>query len=168
MVVLANVIIDGELWNYHVTKDGRVFSLNYRKTGKTKEAKVHKNDKGYNVLCLYDENGKQKTARVARLVATAYIPNPENKSEVDHINRVRADDRVENLRWVTHIENSNNKGEYPKNKKGSKPVKCIETGIVYPSVMEVTRQLGFNFRHISACCIGKQKTAYGFTWQYVV
>ena len=44
---------------------------------------------------------------------------------------------------------------------------CIETGLVYPSTMEVERQLGFAQSHISMCCRGKRKTAYGFHWKYV-
>lgn len=51
-------------------------------------------------------NGKNRF--VHRLIAEAFIPNPDNLPEVDHLNRNRADNRVENLRWVTHKENSRN------------------------------------------------------------
>lgn len=52
---------------------------------------------------------RKKKLRVHRIVAETFIPNPENKSEVDHINRIRNDNRVENLRWVTREENLQNR-----------------------------------------------------------
>ena len=55
------------------------------------------------------KNGKGKRCKVHRLVAEAFIPNPSNAREVDHINTMRNDNRVENLRWVTHKENMCNK-----------------------------------------------------------
>lgn len=164
-------MIDGELWNYHVTRDGRVFSLNYNRTGEVKELKPCISDCGYNRVELWN-NGTMKKVKVSRLVALIYIPNPNNKPEVDHINRIRTDDRVENLRWVTKSENALNRGKYkkpnfPKNTKNSKPVRCIETGVVYPSTNEVQRQLGFSQGHISNCCNGIRKTCSGFHWEYV-
>lgn len=104
--------------------------------------------------------------QVAKLVALAYIENPENKPTVDHINRIRSDDRVENLRWATYSEQGYNR-KNPKNIKSSKPVMCVETGIIYPSLHEVERQLGFSNEYICNCCNGKFKTAYGYHWQYV-
>lgn len=53
---------------------------------------------------------RKKHLRVHRIVAETFIPNPENKPEVDHINRIRNDNRVENLRWVTRLENAQNRG----------------------------------------------------------
>ena len=63
----------------------------------------HPNSKGY--LCV-QVNGK--TYKVHRLVAECYIPNPENKPFIDHINRRKHDNRVENLRWATNSENMRN------------------------------------------------------------
>lgn len=166
-----NAIVNGELWNYHVTRDGRVFSLNYNHTGEVKELKLCNNGRGYSMVLL-SHNGTKKFVQVARLVALAYIPNPNNKPEVDHINRIRTDNRVENLRWVTKSENALNRDKYkrpnyPKNYKKSKPVRCIETGAIYPSGSEVQRQLGFLQGDISRCCNGIRKTCGGFHWEYV-
>lgn len=63
--------------------------------------------KGYRIVSLC-KDGKINTKRIARLVACAFILNKDNKPHIDHINTVRDDDRVENLRWVTRAENMNN------------------------------------------------------------
>ena len=62
---------------------------------------------GYKQVALHNK-GVMKTKNVHRLVALTYIPNPENKLCVDHINRIRIDNRVSNLRWTTTKENTNN------------------------------------------------------------
>lgn len=62
---------------------------------------------GYRRFSLY-KDGKVERAYVHRLVAESFIPNAENKPEIDHINTIRHDNRVENLRWVTRKENRNN------------------------------------------------------------
>ena len=71
------------------------------------------NTNGYPVCWLYC-NGKEKLMSVHRLVAMAFIPNPDNKPFVDHINTIRADNRVANLRWATNKENLHNELTYPK------------------------------------------------------
>ena len=66
---------------------------------------------GYSIgylLVVLSSNNTQKTQLVHRLVASAFIPNPDNKPQVDHINRIRSDNRVENLRWATVSENQIN------------------------------------------------------------
>ena len=92
---------------YEISNLGRVKSLNYKGTGKEKILKNTENSKGYLMVCL-TKNGKQKLFKIHRLVAEAFIPNPENKPCIDHINTIKNDNRVENLRWVTNEENNNN------------------------------------------------------------
>ena len=72
----------------------------------TRELKHCKTKHGYMTICLRN-NGKPKTFRFHRLLAIAFIPNPENKTDVDHINGIKHDNRLENLRWLTHKENLN-------------------------------------------------------------
>ena len=97
---------------YQISNIGRIKSCNKlsydNKRIKSKILKTKINKNGYEQIFLYKNNTK-KYKSVARLVAEAFIPNPENKPEVDHINTIRNDNRVENLRWVTKKENMNNK-----------------------------------------------------------
>lgn len=88
--------------NYQITDDGRVWSKNSNRF-----LSLNKGKNGYYLANLW-KNNKLYTKSVHRLVVEAFIPNPDNKPCVDHINGDRTDNRAENLRWVTPRENSNN------------------------------------------------------------
>ena len=103
--------------NYLIYNDGLVFSKK-----RNKFLKPNLNQYGYYQLSLC-KNNKKKTFRIHRLVALHYIPNPQNKLEIDHINRIKTDNRVENLRWVTHSENNLNKDLIITNTSGFKNIK---------------------------------------------
>ena len=118
---------------------------------------------GYKMIGMKDENGKQVMRYAHRLVAEHFIPNPRNLSkatdvnEVDHINRDKSDNRIENLRWVTHAENLKNKGEYKNNTSGHKFVsrhktdgrwqfqKRIDGKIIHKSYKTKTEALCYKF-----------------------
>ena len=102
--------------SYLIYEDGKVFSKY-----KNKFLKPCINSCGYYSLVLC-ENGKRKTFKIHRLIALHFIANPENKREVDHINRIRSDNRIENLRWVTSSENNQNQGIQKNNKTGIKNI----------------------------------------------
>lgn len=89
--------------DYIVSVDGEVIKLNYKRSRKPKILTQRINADGYYNVSL---NGK--CIGTHRIVAEAFLPNPHNKREVDHINCIRTDNAVENLRWVTHKENCNN------------------------------------------------------------
>ena len=103
--------------NYLIYPEGRVWS-NYGKGGFLKHVVSHK---GYDRVGLH-RDGKKKKFSVHRLVAQTFIPNPDNKPEVDHINQDRSDNRLENLRWVTKSENGQNQGKRINNKSGHKNI----------------------------------------------
>ena len=167
--------------SYQISNLGHVKSLNRTDTtGRNIKEKILKgtpNKDGY--LCVeFKKDGKRRTFAVHRLVAMMFIPNIENKQCVDHINTTRTDNRVENLRWVTHKENCNNeltrkhRSEAIKGKKNPfygkkhtketmqkirKKVYCKELDKTYESIAEAEKQLGIN--HISCACNGLRKTA---------
>ena len=89
---------------YEVSNTGKVRSLNYNKTGLVRELKQKINRYGYCVVTLHIE-GKQKYPTVHRLVANAFIPNPDNKPQINHKSGVKTDNSVENLEWSTTSEN---------------------------------------------------------------
>lgn len=90
---------------YQVSNLGNVKGLYRRCYGRY--LSPAKNSKGYRYVCLYRE-GKAKCMKVYRLVAIAFLPNPNNLPEVDHINGLRDNDIASNLRWVSHKDNVNN------------------------------------------------------------
>ena len=92
---------------YQVSNLGRVRSLNYMRTGRVQILRHKISKYGYSIVTLI-KGGKQKMYFVSRLVAIAFIPNPENKPCTDHIDTISSNNRVTNLRWVTHSENVRN------------------------------------------------------------
>ena len=86
--------------HYEVSDQGRI-----RRKSTQKIINPRVTEKGYCRIRLYTKERASKSFRVHRLVALAFIPNPENKSDVDHINHIRNDNRACNLRWLTHTEN---------------------------------------------------------------
>ena len=112
------------------------------------------------------KDGKRYKRKVSRLVAMTYIPNPENKPEVDHIKSEEIlNTCVNNLRWVTSAENKKNStvGQ----KKIRSKIRCVETGVVYKSQAEAASAVGIH-RYCICCAVnGKNQTAAGFHWERV-
>ena len=91
--------------NYLIYEDGRIWS---KCRGKGRFLKPNPDSHGYLCVVLW-KDGKGKTTRLHRLLGNAYIPNLENKPEIDHIDNIRQNNNIENLRWVTRSENERNK-----------------------------------------------------------
>ena len=102
--------------------DGRVFS----KIGKGRFLKTRIDYKGYETITIR-QNNKTFNYKIHRLLAIHYIPNPENKPEVDHKNRIRDDNRLENLRWATPTEQCDNKKIQINNKTGHKHISITKS-----------------------------------------
>lgn len=125
--------------------------------------------KGYLRVDL-QKNGKRKCMKIHRLVAETFIGDIYNK-EIDHINTIKTDNRVENLKIVTSKENANNPISKEKMRKGHfKPVKCIlqdGTEIIFESIKEAEIKGYGDSSAITNVCKGKYKTHYGKKWEYI-
>lgn len=155
--------IEGYIGLYQVSNMGRVKSLGNDKASKEQILKPAKDKGGYLCVKLYKQ-GKIKFYFIHRLVAEAFIPNPNNLPQINHIDEDKTNNTISNLEWCTSKYNIN---YGTRNEKISKQVMCVETGKIYSSTMEVQRKLGFNNGNIGKCCNGRYKQAYGFHWKYV-
>ena len=160
---------------YEVSDLGRVKSLKY---GKEKILKPGRGLNGYLQVSLY-KDGKAKPYKVHRLVAKAFIPNPNHLETINHKDEVKTNNKVGNLEWMSIKDNDNygtrNKrvGEAKINHPSlSKKVQMFDksTGEVlatFPSTREAERVTGMNKGNISSCCNGKRKSAGGYIWRYL-
>lgn len=175
---------------YEVSEHGEVRSLErYVPTGirhsdfrkvKGRILKKALKSNGYYTVDLSKEN-KVKTISVHRLVALAFLPNPNNFRVVNHKNGIKTDNRVSNLEWTTDIRNHHhaaennlreNVGQY-QNKK----IKCIDTDIVFKNSVKAAEWILENephktkcnepkklARNIRRCSTGGTPKAYGYRW----
>lgn len=132
--------------------------------------------RGYKYVVLKGIDGKFNNYSVHRLVALAFLPNPNNLPEINHKDENKANNNLENLEWCTRKYNCNygtgkermaQGHDYDKIHEGQrKEVICVETGKVYRSVTEAALASGCHRESICRVCKGKQKTSGGFHWKY--
>ena len=181
--------IEGYEGLYQVSNLGRVRSLDKYRNGRNGaqvfcKGKILKPFKSGPANYLTIALGRKKKAYIHRLVAIAFIQNPLNKKEVDHINCNITDNTIENLRWVTRKENLNNpitkkrnsesrKGGYqPKGKENKRSRPILQYSLngefikEWGSQREIKRALGYSNGNIYNCCALKSKTAYGYIWRF--
>lgn len=144
------LILNGD---YAVTIDGDVISIKSNKS-----LRSHDNGHGYKTVCLCID-GKPKTYYVHRLVASAFVENPNDYPEVNHIDEDRGNNRAENLEWCTSKYNKNygRRAERFGRRRG-RPVVCLETGQVFYSCGDAGRNMGIRREDIHACCTGYRNT----------
>ena len=163
---------------YEVSDLGRVKSLGNNKTRKDKILKPVNSTCGYLQVSLC-KDGHMKQTLVHRLVAEAFIPNPNNLATVNHKDEVKTNNTVGNLEWMSQKDN-NNYGTHNKrvaearlnHPAFSKKVQMFDksTGellATFPSTREAERVTGINNSSISQCCNGKLKSAGGYVWRYI-
>ena len=142
--------IKGYEGKYAITSCGKVWSYLSEKFLSPRITKC-----GYYEVALCN-NGKAKTFRIHRLVAEAYIDNPENKQEVNHKDENKLNNCINNLEWSTPKENVNYGTRSKRmSDKMSKAIYCKELNKTFSSMIEAQNQTGINRGLISRCCNGK-------------
>lgn len=175
-----NYNIEEEVWKeiegyeglYQISTLGRVRSMKRSIFMKPKDTKDY-------LMVGLTKNKKQKWFSVHRLVASAFIENPEHKKEVNHIDENTFNNKVQNLQWVTAKENANwgtrttrMKETLIRNRVAGKNKViqiCAKTNEVvneFIFIREASRYTGISHSSICDCLNGKLKTASGYKWEY--
>lgn len=143
---------------YIITKKGKCFGKTYGR-----ELSYITDRNGYLRVNLWI-NGKAKQMGIHRLVAIFYIDNPDNKPQVNHINGIKHDNKVENLEWVTNKENIEHAVENLLHKH--QKISVLKNGIligIYNSSTHASKDLNLDQSSIISCANGKRKTTKGYT-----
>lgn len=159
---------------YQVSNLGNIKSLERTKTNHSKYQLVNGrilkssiNHKGYVYVILY-KNNKQKGYLVHRLVAEAFIPNPENKPQVNHIDGNKLNNHVSNLEWVSQQENMQH--ALSNGLKMTKPIYQYDKEgnliKIWNSIREIQRTLNIPSSLIIRCCKGERKSSHNYIWKY--
>ena len=160
---------------YEVSNLGRVRSLNYNGTKRVQLLKPQDQGQGYLQVQLR-KNKKRRSYRVHRLVAEAFIPNPNNLPCINHIDQNRSNNRVDNLEWCSY-EYNNNYGSHNEkisnanskalkgNQNGAKKVICVELDKEFNSMTKAAKFIGCKQPNITAA-IKRNGTCGGYHWKY--
>lgn len=172
--------IQGYEGYYQVSNLGRVKSFPRRGThiNKIHILKPSKNRKGYYQVVL-SKNSEYQSKKIHRLVAKAFLENPNNYQQVNHIDGNKENNRVDNLEWCTNEYNMKHAWKLGLRDNIFKKGKGHQRSVVvnqfdlqgnfikkWYCVRDIERQLGFDNRNICACCRKKRPTAYGYKWEY--
>ena len=173
--IWRTAIVNGEPYeNYQVSNFGRIMSLNYGRTGKSKLLIPVENKYGYMVVLFY-KNGKRKMYRVHRLVAEIFLSNPNNLPQVNHKDENKKNNNADNLEWCTCEYNQNFGSRNERisksktNGKTSKKVLQFSKSGEFIREWESTRECernGFDHSGVMKCCNGKLKSHKGYIWRY--
>lgn len=166
--------IEGYEGLYQVSNLGRVKSFDTKdKLDRIRKGRVLKGRKdkyGYIQVGLYKQGAASKK-KIHRLVAEAFISNPENKPEVNHIDEDKTNNIISNIEWVTPKENLNH-GTRNERSSRKQSIPIIATNLntgeyrEFYGSRECARQLGLNQSNITKVLKGKQKQTGGYTFQY--
>jgi hypothetical protein len=112
-------------------------------------------------------DGKPQTYSVHRLVATAFIPNPDGLPQINHKNEIKTDNRAENLEWCTAKYNMNyGDGSAIRHDKRKRPVICVNTGKLYDSAKDAAEKLNLIRQNIVSVCRERRNNVNGYVFRY--
>lgn len=153
--------------NYYIDENGNILNIK-----RNRYIKLQTQKDGY-VCASLCKNGVIKRCRVHRLVAQAYIPNPNNYPCINHKDENKSNNNVNNLEWCTYAYNNSYGNSQPTIKAiEARKIPVIQMGLngeiiaEYESSCDAMRKTGFNQTNISSCCVGKIHTAYGYIWKH--
>ena len=155
-----------ELWQtipdyptYEVSSNGRV------RNKKTDKILKPSDVKGYRRVVLCDELGHHPKT-VHRLVADTFYDGDHSGLEVNHIDGNKSNNFIANLEWCTSSENRRHAFRTGLQKPRQKKVIIVETGEIFDSIAECANHINGDFRNVSACLRGRQKTHRGYHFEY--
>lgn len=156
---------------YQVSNTGKVRSLNYNYLGQVRELKQTLSNKGYCKVVLHRPKGTQRHFSVHRLVAEAFIPNPDNLPQVNHKDECKTNNCVDNLEWCDCKYNSNygTRNERIVQKMRKSILQFTLDGVFvkeWESIKSAAETFGVKDCSISNALTGRKKTAGGFIWKY--
>lgn len=160
--------IEGYEGLYQVSNEGRIKSLEkvvdckHRSPMHCTEKILNGSGKRYKIVYLY-KDGVSETCQVHKLVAEAFIPNPNGYTVVHHLNHDKRDNRAENLAWMSDKEHRGSHAIEQNSKKVYQYTLDGELAKTWNSVADALRN---GYCNISRCCCGKSKTANGYRWSY--
>ncbi len=158
-------------YKYCVSRNGEIINI---ETGKHKAQ--HISNSGYWYISLW-KDGKSKSCFVHRIVAEAFVPNPNKKPEVNHKDGNKLNNRADNLEWVTGAENkrhcrevlgkiNRNPNTEAAHNACKKKVICISTGEKYESVTSAAKAIGVSQGHMSEHLYGKHPSCKGLVFVF--
>ena len=157
---MRQIPIVGYETNYDITDTGKVFS---KISGRYLTPTIDTD--GYEIVGLY-LNGVQKKKKVHRLVADAFVPNPNNYTQVNHKDENPRNNNANNLEWCEHLYNCNyGTRNIRAGAKNSRKVECIETKEIFDSVRQAAERYNVRSTAISNCINGRSKSCAGYTWR---
>ena len=158
--------IEGYEGLYQVSNLGRVKSLGNNKSRKEKILKLRKNNKGYNIACLYKNNVK-KYYSVHRIVANTFLENPNNYPCVNHKDENPLNNSIYNLEYCSYKYNNTYGTRIERFiKSKSISIYCIERDKFYNSIKQASKELNIKSENIIQTLKGRQKQAKGYTFRY--
>lgn len=173
--------IKGYEGHYKISNFGRIYSQDqyvpcgngkgYMRFIPGKFLKILTASNGYPSIGLF-KNRKVKVFRIHRLIASAFIPNPEDKPHINHKNANKSDNSLENLEWCTQSENMRHMVKMGRANRASQEKAIFQIDLNGNLIQEwksgrlASRELKIGQRNLSKCLRGRAKTAYGFIWKF--